>query len=123
VSEDDDESPSEDEDESSQLYDFANSILEECKDAASLSDLITAIYLFNQVLHQRRAPHPLRSDSLKDLATALAKRFSLTHQREDLDRSISLRVEAAREWYEVAHQITDTGGQTQLDVRRRSWSN
>jgi hypothetical protein len=78
----------EDEDESTQLCDLANSILEECKDAAPLSDLDTAIYLFREALDMRQVPHPLRSDSLKDLAAALVTRFSLTSQREDLDEAI-----------------------------------
>src|ERR1700729_2343188 len=37
-----------DEEESSQLYNLANSIIKECKDVAPLSDLDTAIFLFDE---------------------------------------------------------------------------
>ncbi|KIM75665.1 hypothetical protein PILCRDRAFT_13440 [Piloderma croceum F 1598] len=71
--------------EPARLYDFAMSVLEECNAAVPLSDLDTAISLFQETLDRRPAPHPLRSDSLKDLAGALVARFSLTNQRQDLD--------------------------------------
>jgi hypothetical protein len=100
---------SEDEDESSQLYNLANSILEECTNAAPLSSLDTAVYLFNESLDRRPAPHTFRSDSLKDLAGALLVRFSLTNQRQDLNQAISMCQEVIREMY-------NTG----LDVRVRS---
>jgi hypothetical protein len=102
-----DDSTSSDEDEEySQLYDLANSILEECKNAAPLSDLDTTICLFNRALDRRPAPHVLRSDSLKGLAVALMIRFSLTNQRQDLDQAISI-------YHEVMRDIYDT----QLGVR------
>src|ERR1700680_5124750 len=82
--------PSEDEDDSPQLYDLANSIFEECKDTAPLSDLNTVIYLFREALDRRPAPHPLRLDSLKDLSAALVTRFSLTNQHEDLKEAFFL---------------------------------
>jgi hypothetical protein len=47
------------EDESSQLYDLANSIFEECTEATELSSLNAAIYLFGEALDGRPAPHPL----------------------------------------------------------------
>ena len=86
---DQDRAVTSEEEESDQLYDLATSILEECKAAASLSDLDTAISLFRDTLDQR-PPHPLRSDSLKDLAGALVTRFSLTNQRQDLDQAIQM---------------------------------
>ena len=93
VTEQRDTTSNEDEDESCRLYDLANSILEECKHAAPLSDLDAAIHQFQEALDRRPAPHPLRSSSLKDLAGALVIRFSLTKQHEDLDRSLLLRGE------------------------------
>jgi hypothetical protein len=86
---------------------LATSILEECKAAASLSDLDTAISLFREALNQRPPPHPLRSDSLKDLAGALVTRFSLTNQRQDLDQAIQMCDEV----------LTAIEGQFQLGVR------
>jgi hypothetical protein len=102
--------------ESALLYDLANSILEECKDAAMLSDLDTAIYLFCEALNQRPAPHPLQSDSIKDLAAALVTRFSLTNQRHDLAQAISLLTEGMDGLYDgsAAH------GEFWLDVSIRS---
>jgi hypothetical protein len=71
--------------------------LEECKDTAPFSDLDTAIHLFRQVLEQRPAVHPLRADSLKDLARALSTRFSLTKKHEDLEQAILLRFEMVKQ--------------------------
>ena len=88
----------EDERESSQLYDFAQSIFQDCcKNAVSLPDLDTAIDLFRQALDRRPALHPLRSDSLKDLARALVTRFSLTNQLQDLNQAIFLLDELMQE--------------------------
>ncbi|KIM75667.1 hypothetical protein PILCRDRAFT_78642, partial [Piloderma croceum F 1598] len=102
--------------ESALLYDLANSILEECKDAAMLSNLDTAIYLFREALNQRPAPHPLQSDSIKDLAAALVTRFSLTNQRHDLAQAISLLTEGMDGLYDgsAAH------GEFRLDVSKYS---
>lgn len=98
------------------MYNLANSILEECKNAALVSDLNTAIYLFREVLKRQPAPHPLRSDSLRDLADTLVTRFCLTKQREDLEQSVLLRGGA-----QVEHGIPmGTGGQFQPGVRVQS---
>jgi hypothetical protein len=74
--------------ESCDLYNLANSILTECREDAQLSDLETAIYLFREALVQRPAPHPLRSDSLKDLSRALVVRFWRMGRCQDLDDAI-----------------------------------
>jgi len=71
------------------LFDLATLILEECKAAASLSDLDTAIGLFEEILARCPLPNPLRSDSLKDLAGALLTRFSLTTHPQDLEHALS----------------------------------
>jgi hypothetical protein len=102
VIEQDGTTSSEDEELLSQLYDLANSILEECKDATSLSDLDTAIYLFGEALDRRPIPHPHRSNTLKDTATALVTRFSLTKRREDLDKAMLLFCEVVKEWHDVS---------------------
>ncbi|KIM74613.1 hypothetical protein PILCRDRAFT_14277 [Piloderma croceum F 1598] len=102
----------EDGDESSQLYDFALSLFEECKNAALLSDIDTAIYLFREAFDQLSAPHPLRSRSLKDLAGALVTRFYLSREPEDLDQASPLYVEIERTWNDV---FVEAKGQTQLD--------
>jgi hypothetical protein len=113
-----DAASSEENNESSQLYNLANSIVEECNNETPLSDLDTAIYLFREAVIRRPAPHPLRSDSIKDLVKALVTRFSLTNQIMDLDEAIVMRVQIFRE----AHDMMATGGQSQLDVDIHSQS-
>jgi hypothetical protein len=98
--------------EPAQLYDFAMSVLEECNAAVPLSDLDTAISLFQETLDRRPAPHPLRSDSLKDLAGALVARFSLTNQRQDLDQAAILLL------YDIS--LMGQRGQFEPEVRVRS---
>jgi hypothetical protein len=106
VAEQDGTATGEEEEESFQLYDLATSILEDCKAAASLSTLDTAINLFREALDRRPTPHHMRSNSLKDLAGALVTRFSLTNQRQDLDQAIQM-------WGEV---LIGIGGLFQLSV-------
>jgi hypothetical protein len=88
-----DDTASSAEDESSQLYNLANSILEECKEAAPISDLNTVVDLLRDTLKQYSAPHPFRLNLLADLARALGTRFSLTNQFQDLDQAVLLRAE------------------------------
>jgi hypothetical protein len=102
-----------DDDVSSQLYNLASSSLEECRDAASLSDLDTAIYRFNKALDQHSAPHPMRSHSLKNLAEALLIRFSLINRLQDLDQAISLHSEVVPELHDILTGIREL----QLGVR------
>lgn len=101
------------EEESAQLYNLANSILQECNDSALLSDLDTAIHFFHKALDRRPATHPLRSDSLKDLAAALVTRFSLTNLRQDINRAIL----CYRETWNESCDDQFMGVQTRLDVR------
>jgi hypothetical protein len=107
VTEQDSTATDDEEEESLQLYDLATSILEECKPAASLSTLDTAIYLLREALDRCPTPHPMRSNSLKDVAGALVTRFSLTNRRQDLDQAIQM-------WGEVLMGIE---GQLQPSVR------
>jgi hypothetical protein len=109
----------EDEDESSQLFDLANSILAEFKDPVSLSNLDTAIYLFREALDQRAAPHPLRSESLKDLAGALVTRFSLTNQYSDLDQAMVSLAQGLHALRERVEALMGAGRQSELNVRAR----
>lgn len=107
--------------ESSQLYDRANLILAECKKAAPISALNTAIDQFREALDQRPAPHPLRSNSLKNLAAALVSRFSHTNRREDLDDALFLLCDKMQhQWQDVLQRMTGTKDQSRFDVRVRS---
>ena len=104
----------EDEDEGSQLYNLTNSIFAECQNDAPLSELDTALALFRDILGQWPAPHPLRSDSLKDLGGALITRFSLTKKREDPDQFLLLHNETR---HESSNAVADAGGHSHVDVR------
>jgi hypothetical protein len=105
---------SEDQDqESSDLYNLANSILAECKTEASLADLESAIYLFRE---GRPIPHPFRSDSLNDLAAALVTGFAQTNQRQDLDEAIIPRGEVVGQWNGVL--VGTAGSQESVSIRR-----
>jgi hypothetical protein len=107
---------SEDQD-SSQLYDLANSALEECKAEASLADLETAIYLFREALDRRPAPHPLRSDSIKQLAAALVIRYTQTDQPQDLDEAILLHYEDTSHLAESLEGRAGVSSQVEAEVR------
>jgi hypothetical protein len=120
VTEQSDTPSGEDEDESFQLYDLANSILDECNGSSPLSELDTAIYLFREALNKPPASHPPRSHLLKGLAGALVTRFSLTKQHEDLDKSWPLRGGTQHDGTEV---LTGTEGNSHLNVRLQPESN
>jgi hypothetical protein len=102
---------------SSQLYDLANSALEECKAEASLADLETAIYLFREALDRRPAPHPLRSDSIKQLAAALVIRYTQTDQPQDLDEAILLHYEDMSHLAESLEGTASVSSQVEAEVR------
>lgn len=108
----------EDDNESSQIFELASSIFEECKKAASFSDLDTASYLFREALDRRPPKHPLRSDSLRALAEALSARFSMTNDRQDLDQSIYLRSEVAKG---ISDASEAAGGQSGSEVCTQSF--
>ena len=105
---------SSEEDESSQLFALASLILEECKDAASLSNLNTSIYLFHKALNLRPPPHPFRTDSLRDLAEALATRFYLTNRYQDFYQAFALRGQVIQEMANLVR--TEQGRGLQSDV-------
>jgi hypothetical protein len=68
----------------------ANSILSDFHREAEISSLDTAIFLHQNALHLRAAPHSQRSASLRGLGLAFAARFHRTGQLQDLHEAISL---------------------------------
>jgi hypothetical protein len=95
----DDIAYNEDDNETSQLFVIATTILDECKDSSPLSDFDTTIYLISEALDRIPAANPCRVDLRKDLAGALITRFSLTKQEDDLDHFLYL-------WGEVVHKLS-----------------
>lgn len=113
----------EDDDELCQLYNLANTILDEWKlalerkNAVHLSDLDTTIHQFQEALGRRLASQSLRSRFPRGLVAAPATRFSLTQQLQDhLQQSLVLCGEVVSEWDYVS---MGTRGQTQHDVSGR----
>jgi len=98
--------PAQADQESSKLYNLANSTVAECMQEVQLSDLNTVVLLLREALIQRPAPHPRRLNSLGDLAAALVIRFAQTIQSEDLDEAILLRLEALE--IEIIEPQSDT---------------
>ena len=106
----------EDDDELSQLYNLANTILDGSKNTSPPSDADTAIRLFQEALDRRLASHPLQSDSLTNLTGARVTSSSLTQQLQDhLDQSLVLRGNVVSESHDVS-----IGIETQGDVRGSS---
>jgi hypothetical protein len=66
------------------LYNLANCMLAGCNPAAHIN-------LLRETLLRHPAPHPYRTDSVIDFATALVTEFSETSQLQDLDEAISSR--------------------------------
>ena len=104
----------ENDDELSQMYNLANTILDESESTNPPSDIDTAIRLFRESLDRRLASHPLQSDSLRDLTGVRVTRSSLTQQLQDhLDQSLVLRDNVVSESDDVS---MGTEGKTQGDV-------
>ena len=110
-------------DESTELYDLANSILDECKQAAPLGDLETAILLFREALDRRPDFHPLHSDSRSNLAGALLIRFSYTNQRQDLGEALMMLCEMMCHWADTANIQHIAEGRLQVDVSLGGYNN
>jgi hypothetical protein len=68
----------------------ANSILSDFHREAEISSLDKAIFLHQNALRLRAAPHGQRSASLRGLSLAFAARFHRTGQLQDLDEAVSL---------------------------------
>jgi hypothetical protein len=86
-------------------------------EAALLSDLETAIYLFREALDRRPSPNPLRSDSLEDFAEALVARFMWTSQIQSLDEVCLLHCEIVNLWKDRLEEMSGNSGQSAHDVR------
>jgi hypothetical protein len=69
---------------------LAINILSNFHREAQISSLDRAIFLHQNALHLRAAPHVQRSASLRGLGLAFAERFHLTGQLQDLHETISL---------------------------------
>ena len=98
------------------MYDLAVSILTECKQAAQLSDLNTAIWFLREALTLRPAPHPHRPDSLNKLAETLVVRFWHDGQLQDLCEAISLAGKALGLLEDDLAPVTSTSNESQLSV-------
>jgi hypothetical protein len=91
-------SVSREDDESTELYDLANSILDECKQVASPGELETAIFLFHEAFDWRHGFHALHSDLRSNLIRALMTRFSHTNEQQDLGKALMVLGEVMRQW-------------------------
>jgi hypothetical protein len=85
----------EDNEQSSQLYNHTNLILEQCQpeEAAPVSGPDIAVALFQKALNLCPGAHPLQLASIKDLSVALLTWFSWEHEEFDLEWAIELHIE------------------------------
>ena len=90
----------------------------ECKqEGPPLSSLNTAVWLYREVLDQRRSPHPRRCESLNNLADALVVNFGKTGHHPDLDEALLLYSEAFDPRRNASvEDTTETHCQAQLGV-------
>ncbi|KAF8815740.1 hypothetical protein BYT27DRAFT_7333814 [Phlegmacium glaucopus] len=103
--------------------DVAIALMTECKAALSLANINNVVFLFRQVLDRHPTTHPLHTDSMRDLASALGVRFMYTNHIHDLAESLTLRQQIMeslgnvqgtcgssstfRDWYSVdTHDLT-----------------
>ena len=70
----------------------------ECKAGLSLSNLNNVVFLFRQVKDSHPTTHPLHTDAMRNLASALGVRFMYTNQIHDLTESLTLRSEIVKGW-------------------------
>jgi hypothetical protein len=103
--------------ESSGLYDRANSILAECRAEASLEDLNIAIHLFRVAIDRRPVSLSLRSTLNNNLAAALVTRFALTNRRRFLCEALSLCIAATHQLYGAPERTAGAGSQFKSRVR------
>ena len=85
-----------DERESENMINLASSLMAECKAELSLANLDTVVFLFYQVLDRCPIAHPLHSDAMRGLASALGTRFIYTNQIDDVQKSLVLHYKAFR---------------------------
>jgi hypothetical protein len=98
------------------LYDLANAILTECKEAAHLSDLNSIVWFLREALALYPPQHHHRSDSLSDLAEALVARFWHVGHVQDLKEAFSLRWEAGKMWNDGARSQLHPVNESQQPV-------
>ena len=79
---------------SENIIDLASFLLAECKTELPLANLDTIVSLFREILDRRPISHPLHSDALRGLASALGVRFMYTDQINDVQESLSLHRKA-----------------------------
>ena len=77
-----------------EMYEFAKSMLLECKQSVRLDDLDTVILLFREALLQWPVSHPKRMYALNNLTMGLVTRFDHLGRTEDLDEAIALACES-----------------------------
>ena len=99
-----------------EIYEFAKSMLIECKRSVPLDDLDTAILLFREALLQRPVSHPMRMYSINNLVMALVTRFDHLGRTEDLDEAIALACESGAVRPNV---LGDGSGNAQANVSMR----
>ena len=75
------------------MINLAVSLMAECKEGSSLSELDNVVFLFREVKDSRPATHQLHLAAKRDLASVLGVRFMYTNQRHDLMESLILRKE------------------------------
>ena len=73
-----------------EIFEFAKSILTECKQTAQFQDLDTAILLFREAFVPRPDSRSMRMYALNNLAMGLLTGFDHLGRTEGLDEAISL---------------------------------
>ena len=82
--------------EASELHALADSIILECKQNRPVSTLETAIFFLHQVLDEQPPSHPLRSNALHHLSTALLIRFNQWGWIEDFFEAVKIMTEVSQ---------------------------
>lgn len=76
------------------IINHASSLMAEYKAELSLANLDTIVSLFHQVLDGCPISHPLHSNAMRGLASALGMRFMCTDQKNDVQESLALHRKA-----------------------------
>jgi hypothetical protein len=101
------------------MYNLANSIVEEGKQEqeALIANINTMAYLLRDALDQLPVSHPMRSDLLNTLVSALLVRFWHGGHLQDLDDAVTLRSEAHKLHASGLGVLTGIDGEDRLLVR------
>ena len=76
------------------MINLASSLMAKCKAELSLANLDTIVFLFCQILDRCPISHPLHSNAMRDLASALGTRFMYTNQINDVQELLALYYKA-----------------------------